>query len=326
MKQFSLLILFITMLAFNCHITVGQNTFKGVTDLEIRSSRTSLSDQCIIKLPNLQKQFEKSFKVGDPVTVNIGYDSELNTEFEGFISKKKAGRPFEIVCEDYMFTLKRKPINRAWRSVSLKTLLQEITQGVDLTISSDLPDVELSPFRIENSTAAKALQKLKDEFGLTVYFRGKSLYAGLAYSENLEGKNTYNLSLGLPLQGTNLEFKDDDDTSIKLTAISVLSDNTKLTVEVGDPDGEQRTWHTYNVSNESDLKVLATEKLRDFKYSGYEGFIKTFGRPYPKHGQVAEVKDSVYPDREGSYVIDEVISRVSKTDGFKRKVRLGIQV
>ena len=71
---------------------------------------------------------------------------------------------------------------------------------------------------------------------------------------------------------------DEKDKSLKVKAISILKDNKKLEVEVGDTEGELRTLHFYKVTSEAKLKELAKAKMSTLKYTGFKGILHDFFR------------------------------------------------
>ena len=197
-------------------------------------------------------------------------------------------------------------------------------------MAAQVPEVKLKPFRIANASAAKVLQKLKSDYGLAIYFRGKSLYVGLPYSENVsdafpqidDSGVIYDLQRNV--MATELEYRQVEDVKVKLKAISILKDNKKLEVTVGSNEGELRTWISPEpISDQATLQKIAEQKINLYRYSGYKGGIKTLGLPFVVHSAKCKIKDATYPERAGLYFVDEVKTTVTKNGGFKRMVKIG---
>ena len=317
MKRFIFLVM---ALVFSSFLKAGDFEFKGVNELEVESSWTQLSDVATISLPSLNKQLEKSLNVGDPVELKLGYNDNLETEFTGYISEKSPTTPFSFKCEDEMYQLKRTPVNKSYKSITLKDLLAELIPNVK---TNNIPDVTLSPLRLSHTNVAKVLEKIKGEYGIIFYFRGTTLNAGLPYFETFQNDVVYHLQKNTIERNSDLVFRVDTDRKIKIRAVSILPNNETITIEEGDPDGEVRTWHTYNINDVSQLKQLAQEQLKQLVFNGYEGELKAFGLPIVKHSQRVLLLDELYPSRAGLYFVDKVTSKVSKTTGFKRTVTLG---
>lgn len=301
-------------------ITIGDYVFKNrCHSVSVKSSWKSLSDTSIIKLPNLKrridnKKLEKVIAVGNPVKIELGYNDILNTEFTGYVSAIKPAIPLEIHCEDEMWQLKQKRVSVSWKSITLKDLLYYLVP----TATIDCPDMTLSPVRFDNITVAKALQKIKEEYLLCAYFRDKQLFVGLPYSEKMPTVKYHfqkNAIMG------NLEFKNESDVKLKIKAISQKPDNKKEEFEFGDDDGDSTTLHFYNLTKK-ELEVMAKQKYSEMKYSGYRGSFKAKGLPIIKHGMIADLMDDRYPERAGSFFVDEC-NLDYDSNGFNRTNVLG---
>ena len=301
------------------YIEIGNYIFRNqVNAVGIKTGRKHFGDKATIKLPNIKGLLEKTIKTNDPVLIKLGYDGENFQEFTGYVSEVSPKIPLEISCEDEMYQLRRQEIKSAsWESISLKKLIDYIVPGANINCH----DITLSPFRIDNDvrSRAEALQKIKDEFGLDVYYRGNQLYVGLAYQEKVGEVNFHfqkNAIMG------DLFFKRKEDLRLRIKAISFDRNNKKTQVEVGDKNGEIHTLHFYNKSA-AELKKLALEKINLMKYDGYRGSFKSKGVPRATHGMIANLDDDKYPERKGSYFIDEIESTYNSSDGFSRKITLG---
>jgi hypothetical protein len=254
----------------------------------------------------------------------LGYGDDVVTEFTGFVKRIEPNVPLKIECEDYAWVLRRKNYSKAWKNTNLKTVLQYLISKTDIELAGNIPDVNFEKFRLNDVNGVFALEKIKDEFGLTLYFRGKTLYAGLAYTleTNLP---TVQYEYSTNIIDTNLTFRRKEDVKIRLKVIGVKKDNKRVKTEVGDPDGETRTMHRYGVTDEATLKRLGNEELKKYKFDGYDGSITAFGRPFCMHSYVAEFNDPTFPSRTGSYFIDEV--KISwGQGGYRRVVDFGLKV
>jgi translation initiation factor IF-1 len=227
----------------SCEITIGQYKLTGVNEVVINTSWKTLGDTCTIKLPNFaryegkQTKLEDRIQHGDKVTVKLGYNGKLQTEFVGFVSEILPKTPFELRCEDSNYLLKRSNlISKSWRSITLKEvlnfLLTQIKQPLQL---GEIPEITLAPFRLEKVTVAQALQKLKENYLLTAYFRGTTLFVGLPYTEPMEnmvgGRAKFDFQKNIAKD--DLVFKKKEDVRLKAKVINILRDNKKIEVEVG---------------------------------------------------------------------------------------------
>lgn len=307
-----------------CRITIGDNRFSEVNEVRIDSSWKEIGETAFISLPNLEGALERTINTGDRVTIELGYDGVLREEFRGYVKSISPKIPFNIECEDEVYNLKRSEVIKSWKSVSLIEVLKFIAPGVEL--SPSIPDITLSPFRISKATAFEALKKLKEEYLLAIYFRNGRLYAGLAYTEftaTTGGDGAFaRYHFQRNVVADDLVFRKIEDVKLKVQAQSFIGNNEKITVEVGDMEGETRTLVFQGIQSEKALKKLAEEKLSTLKYEGYYGSLTGFGEPFIKHSGVVQIEDDKYPRRTGRYLVDRVETSFG-TGGFKRKLDVG---
>lgn len=299
----------------SAEITIGGKKFSRVNSVEIETDMRKLEDTATVKLPTTARlirggeyvsevETAKAFKVGDEVVVKLGYDGELNEEFHGYVRKVRPTTPLEIECEDAVYLLKRKNLKEAFRNTTLKALLNFILADTGITLATEPPGVNFTHFYFKNVSAAKALQKLKEEYGLTIYFKSfKVLHVGISSDD--DGK-TVKYRFGENVIDNDLEWVDEADVKLRVKAIHVRKDNTQVKKEVGDPDGEQRTIYLYDLDRESDLERLALEELKKYTYSGYRGDFETFLRPVVRVGNVADITDPNFTERAGKYLVEKV--------------------
>jgi len=261
------------MLRLISNITIGTKSFNYVNRLNVSSSWKQFTDTANIVIPNrflkngetIVAGSDNVFKRGDKVKIEIGYfdqDAEnkgLKTVFTGYVSRIKSGSPFEIGCEDEMFLLKQKTFTKSWKSVSLNELIADLVTDIPFECVS----AELGQFKITRVNVVQVLDELKKTYGLTSFIRGGKLFVGVPYSgAGVEHEFDFQKNI----ISSNLDFQRDDDVKIKVTAISMLPDNSKITVETGDSDGDNRTLTFYNLSK-SELKNAADREIEKLKYT-----------------------------------------------------------
>lgn len=312
------------------NITIGDYQFEGVHSVNIERSAKMLADTAIIELP-LQAVFEnkdkkniaKQIKRGDAVTIELGYDNNLEFQFKGFVKSVTAKEKTVIECEDNAFLLRKNIENKSFQNTTLQEVMQYIATQTNVELSNDLPEINFSSFILQNVTGLQAVKQIKDKYGLQIFFQydGK-LYAGLAYTYDT-GDVIYDLQKNV-IQ-SDLEFKSEDELLYKIKAISIQKDNSRIEVEFGDDDGEQRTFYFYDIEDKTQLEELAKEELQRVKYTGYQGTLTAFGLPPAKYGMTATIKDANYPQREGNYYISSVKMEFGQ-NGYHNTVELGIKL
>lgn len=296
--------------------------FRNNAGIEIIDTWKELTGTAEIRLPNYYGALERKIKTGFAVEVYLGYDGDLKLEFAGYVAERSAGSPITFKCEDEMWQLKQQEITQAWESTTLEEVIKYLVPDAVITY---LPSITIAPMRIDRVTVAKALQELKKNYNLVIYYRGKKLHVGASYQERL-GRVKYKFSSAIANANVgSLEYKREDDVRIKLKAISLQPDNTKIEIALGDTEGEARTLHFYDLT-EAELRQQGEAEIEQLKYNGYRGALAAKGIPFVQHSMVAEVADDKYPERAGDYFVDEVVTTYDGSDGFSRNVMLGIVI
>lgn len=315
-----------------CNITITKSTgntyvFDYVNEVEIKSSYERLTDTAKVVLPRkltfqgktLFSDVNAIFKRGDEIKIELGYFPNLRTVFEGYISVVGGSLPIELECEDKMYLLKKTTIKKiAKTTTTLKELLTDILPS---GIKFDALDVQLGSFRISNATVSQILDDIKSGYGFYSYFVDGVLHVGLPSDASDTNTEEFPFET-LIIDDEDLKYQIKEEIGIKVVAISMQSDNSKKEVTVGDADGSQRTFYTYNAT-ESALKEFASLKLNKVKYTGYTGSFETFGEPYLRHGDVAKLTSEKLPERDGNYEVISVNRKFGVTIGYRQYIELG---
>jgi hypothetical protein len=328
----------------NCLISIETKAgkvirFQSVNGVEIEKSIDELQTRAIIRIPASARlvsantiqtesvQIAKVFNAGDKVNIQLGYDEKLTDEFDGYIRKINIKTPLEISCEGCEYLLRDNVDTKTFKSTNLKEVIKYVVgdsllSSKQITLDEQIPAVVMSNYVIPaNLTRINALKQLKEKYGLTMFFYSGKLYAGLDFVKYF-GSIIYSLGWNTP-RSDELEYQVAEDVRLKVKAIHINKDNTKLEAEVGEPDGSQRTVYFYSgVKSVSDLKKLAQSQLDKLKYTGYTGKITTFLEPYSAPGMVADIRDINYPERNGKYEIRSVHTTFGE-NGARRTIEIG---
>lgn len=275
----------------------------------------------IDKSPFDPQKVKELFQKGDPVTIDLGYGFGYNREFEGYLTHISADMPITLSCEDEMWKLKQLPVHISLPATTLPQLLKAILPGYEI----DAQEVELGPQRFPNTTVAKVLEYLKQEYSLYSYMNGKKLICGKIYEDDADTPVTP-IHLERNVVNSSLNYKSKEDVSIKITAISTLRNGDKIEVVVGDEGGEERQLSYYGITVRAELKKLAEQDLKKYKVDGFDGTIKTFGVPKIDHGRKVALTSDLYPDRNGTYYVEEVKIDFNDTPEYRRTIKLGDKV
>ena len=312
------------MLRLTNKVQVGNYILAGVVSVEIDSSWALLTDSCKIMLPsNIWHQGKfvnladaELIKKGDPITVELGYDGLNDLVFTGFVDSIQAGSPVTVIGQDYMWLLKKKAQNLSYKKIDLESLLRDLLPAA---INFKAVGRSLGQFRITKASPAEVLSELKKSYYLHSWFRGNTLYSGLAYWPETLESHSFSFGVNIIEDGSELTFKKAEDNRIKVRAISMLPDNSKIEVEVGDIEGDVRTLHFYNLAK-AELEKIAEESIKTLRYDGYSGSFLTFGQPMVNHGDIVEIEDPKY-NRAGQYLVKRVL-RTFGAQGYRQKIYL----
>ena len=124
------------MFVLTSEISIGSVTFKSVHDVQIKRSIYSLAATAVVKVPVtavLKHEGEppahietaNAIKAGDAVTIKLGYDGQLQTEFVGYVKRLNYKLPLEIECEDEYYKLRFVNCVFSKKETSLKACLNE---------------------------------------------------------------------------------------------------------------------------------------------------------------------------------------------------------
>lgn len=301
-------------------------TFDKVAGVEITRDMDTLTDLCVLRLPKKVKwQGEQAnpLKRGDEVTVWLGYDNDLQIAFRGFITTIGFKAPVEVTCEDYMFKLKSIPAKKkAYKSATIEQILKDQELGFPVKV---MGEQHIGQFRVTADTVTALLGQLKDKGSIRTFFREENgemvLYSGVVFERDKTPKQVFSTGVNI-IDDSQLKQQNEADIKIKVKAISILPDNKRKRVEVGDTDGEVRTVHAYN-KTEKELKAWAEQELKRLKRDGLSGSFTTFG------GQLLDKLDNVAfridGKKMGVYQVQKNVIKYS-TSGFRQEITIGARV
>ncbi len=325
------------MFVLKSNIQIGKYQFTQVNEVKIKKSVDSISDTAIIKLPisavlqNNNEGFERRnletvIRAGDKVSITLAYEGVLEVqEFTGFVAFVKPNNPLLVIeCEDAVYNIRKKRINKNFGKTTLREVLNYIVEGLGIALSGDLPKVEFDKFLLKDVNGARALEKLKDEYGLNIFLDNNGdLFAGLRQTVGTGDKVYYDLNQNVIQH--KLTYRYAEDIRLRVKVVGIQKDNTKVEVILGDLDGEQRTLFRYNIKDKARLKAIGEAELSDLKFTGYDGNITSFFAPYATRGMTAVLRDQLFPDRVGAYFIIAV-TVIFGVNGARRIIELGTKV
>lgn len=295
-----------------------------VTSVEITRDTEKLTDECKVTLPKRLKwdgEAQIPVKRGDTIKVWTGYGDDLELAFVGYVRNVGFKTPVLLTCEDEMFKLKQMQCTKkAYKTVTLETLLKD--QG--LTDVKVFGEQNLGQFRVTDDTVAALLGRLQEN-GIKSFYRyedGKPvLYCGVIFERDAKPAQVFATGLNI-ISDSSLEQQLAANIRLCVKAVSIMPNNKKIKVEVGDKDGEHRTLHTYNKS-EKELKAWAEQEIKRLKVDGLSGSFTTFG--YKLVDKLDAIGIKIDGNKMGVYQVKKNVIKYG-TSGYRQEITLGYRV
>lgn len=314
------------MYRLTCDIVIGKYRFRKAHKVRIEKGIKRLVSGASIVLPNVKTflgnpaELDRLINVGDTVSIKLGYDGNNREEFTGYVAEKNPNVPFEFRCEDEMWKLRQRDITKTWESITLKSLLKFLVP--DIILHPSVWDITLEDFRIDRANVVQVLDKLKQSYGLAIFYRGGKVHATLPYYP-LATNNKVKYHFQKNVIKSSLQFRTGENYKLKVRAISLFPDNKKFEVNIGDATGDETTLHFYKLDRDQLIKQ-AEQRLKILKTTGYRGTFLTFGIPAVDPGDIAVFKDNHYPERVGENFVDDVVIDWG-VGGFRQIVTPGLK-
>ncbi len=313
-----------------CHIVLGSVAMTQVTKATIRKDIKQLTQTAVVAFPknivfknDTKKKLADTLKTGDKVTIKLGYNSRLNTEFEGYIARIEQTIPIRIHCEDQMFTLKRATVEpQVWESATLGEIIDYVAPNVQAEIVDRT--INLGAFSVDRVSPATVFKYLQDNYNLSIFFKNNVLVVGFPYAFEPQAQIwVYDFQKNVPKDGNDLEYQTVDTYKIVVKAVSNLKTGKKLIVWLPykGAEGDIRTLNFPEMS-EAELKKQAQAELDRFTYDGYRGRVNGFGFPVVQFTEVVRLRDNQFKDREANYFVDATEIEFDEST-FRRSCTIG---
>ena len=304
-------------------IQIGNHKLGLLESVEIHKSVDLLVDTAVIVVPgvvyNQSLDIEDKVKVGDRVTVKLGYD-DLISEFTGYLQRIDTDdSSLTFNCEDEMY-LTRKPVaDKEFKNVTVKEIAQYCLSQIGMSDLNCTYDITFEKFVISKANAYDVLNKLQEDTKANIYMSGTTLNIHPAYIE--KGGDVY-YDFARNIESSDLKYRNSDDRKFEIEVEGIGTDGTRKTVTVGTTGGEKRTVKVFNVMDEAALKQRGMEEMKYLSYDGYEGSVTGWLIPFVEPTYSAHIYDKEYEFKTGSYYVVSVTTTFSNGGGI-RKVALG---
>ena len=315
-------------------ITIADNLqFTVCKSIHIESSVQVLSNSAKIELPrefrNAIDEVGKSINIagksildfikrGDAIKIEFGYDGDLQTEFEGYITKIGAELPLLLECEDEMFQLKKAPrITKFIKSGKLIDILKAVIPA-NYTIESNA-DYSIGKWLIEDATPYNVLEELREKAGIRAYFKNPTtLCVGMVVDFKAETVHEFDFNKNVR-RGSSLKFEKKEDHIVEVIVESEQSNGKKLKYATGLKGGNTITKSMPGLTM-TEMIEWAEMSFKSNYFDGFRGSFDSWCIPRTKPGHSAQLFRPFYKDRhqDGRYFIESVTIDVNGSDGIKR--------
>lgn len=316
------------------HITIENESqrleLRSLVELEIELTWRNLTNTARLKLPRkvyFEQGVEGVLKRGSKITIRVGYGDRtterLVERFRGYVAYVSNEVPLLVECEDEMFMLKQRSIQPKRFS---KASLRDVLSYCGISDYEPLGDYQLGIFDIteKETNVAKVLEKLASPYGIMCWYRNGRLHCGNPMSSAKRKPVVF--AIGHNIEKSELQYrrKDKDEIRLMVIAISNKNDGKKLRVEIGDNDGEKRTLNFADLSKQ-ELEKQAREAMDKLKYDGCRGSFTAWAEPVVHEGDVVELIDPDYPERNGKFWTEK-LNITAGSGGIRQKIELGAAI
>lgn len=306
------------------NITIGKYKVQTLKGVKIVTSVLNLADTATIELPgkylNSWKKIEDRVKVGDAVTIQLGYDNHNETEFTGYLKRiSRDNNSLVLECVDALYLMDKAVNDKEYKVVSVKALLEEILAQVDpeIKVACDY-EFTYEKMVVFKSTALDVLKKIHEDTKANIWFEGKTLHVHPVYQQ-LAGDTPMIYDTQVNVQRNEIKWVDNSDKKV-LVEVKFISPEGKLEKQEYGVSGGKRVTRYVGASKE-DLLRAAENEYNLWNYSGYEGSVTGWLVPVVRAGGSVRLRDKERGE-DGTYYVTGVEIEFGQ-NGAKRKVALG---
>lgn len=316
------------MFRMDFDITIGRYRLKMIDSVKIKHSVEQLSDTAAITLPAMVEgsalKVEDKLTAGDEVTINLGYDDNLKTEFKGYLKaiNTDAGN-LTLECEDAIYLFDKSLKDEEMTEISLKALLEDVCSQIDPSYNVECAfDFTWEKFTIYRATGCDVLKKIQEETKANIFFDGQTLHVQPQYADVAGDTVVYDFTKNI--ETSNLKYRKASDRKVEVTIEITNPDGTKKEIKYGSTGGKSVKRIVSSIS-ESQAQKVAENEFNMWCYDGYEGSFTGWLVPYVEPGFAVKLRDKDYEYKEGVYYVTGTEIDFS-ANGGKRIVKLGRRI
>ena len=224
------------MLRMDFDIRIGNYRLKMVDQVKVRHSVEQLSDTATITLPAMVEgkalNVETRLIASLPVTIRLGYDGNLEKEFEGFLkSVQTDGGNLTLECEDALYLFDRKVDDVELTEISMKALLEKVVAQVDPSYQVQTEfDFTWKKFVFYHATARDILKKVQDETKANIWFSGNTLHVQPQYAQ--ASGRTVVFDFARNIESSNLKYRKASDKKVEVELTVNTPEGRKLDIKL----------------------------------------------------------------------------------------------
>jgi hypothetical protein len=306
-------------------ITIGKYRLKMVDSVKVKHSVEQLSDTATVTLPAMVEgkalEVESKLHAGDKVTVKLGYDGKLETEFEGYLKAINTDNGnLTLECEDAIYLFEDKVKDEELTNISLKSLLEQVAKQIDPSITVETEfEFTWDKFTIYRATARDVLKKVQDETKANIWFDGNTLHVQPQYAQASDRTVVFDFARNI--ESSNLKYRKASDKKVEVELTVNTPEGRKEKVTLGASGGKSIKREVFGMTVEQARKIAENEHTI-WCYDGYEGSFTGWLIPFVEPGDAVKIIDTDYPAKEGTYYVTGTEVSFSK-EGGKRTISLG---
>ena len=320
-------------------IRIGETVLPLLTSVRIKKDVTKLTDTAAIVCPAVSHgrklAFVKGIEKWQRVSIRLGYDGKLRTEFEGYVkSVALHENQLEIECEDALLLFKRVDIpNGELKDTTLKEVLEHVLAKVNDFIGGEklgepikldcYYEYGYSKFSFVDSTAYDVMEQLQKEGLPNINITGGTLAIAPQFMVTT-GEATYSMQRNICKEGMKLKWRDANNEDLCVEAKGRDKSGKELKATAGKQNGRNKMTLDFRtrISDKASLQAIADNIYRQKVYRGYDGEFTGWLVPFCDAGYLAKITDGRDTLRTGRYYVTAVAVEYSSAGG-KRTVTLG---
>lgn len=315
-------------------IRIGAYRLMAMASVEVKKSVETLASTATIMLPaylcNDALAVSDKLAIGNEVTIALGYDEHLETEFKGRLNAIRTDNGSLVLeCIDGLYNFKVDMKDAELKGKTLKGLLQMVVDTVNANKETENYQLDCSyesgydKFIICKATGYDVLKKVQEDFKANIYFDGKTLHCHAPYSQ-IVNREAVVYDFAVNIEKSDLKYVLQRDKKTEVEVVMQKPDGSTVKRSYGTPGGEKKSVMTSGV-NEAELGKIAKENYNVWCFDGYEGSFTGWLVPFVEPGYKVRIEDRDFPQKSGDYYVIATEVRFSESGG-ERKVMLGRRI